>query len=414
MAPAKRHAPVGPRAELELLPDRLQRDLTRISIADIAAERDESASHVIRINFVAFDLSVPAQVFGHRAERARYSLVVCGEPGIGKSALCAWAAASASGMRVHAIHGVESEVDLPFAGLSDLCSGQADRLGLLPDPQARALEAALARRDATPSDRFAIGAALLSLLAVVAAEQPLLCWISEARWLDAASADALVFVARRLEREPIVLLFAAQEGQVRRFVAPGLPELHLRGLDAKAAAELLASRVGPLAPQVRDRLIDESGGNPLALLELPVPLTSQQLSGPELLPEPQLLTARLQQVFLQRFQGLPQATQTLLLVAAAEGAGELATISAAGQLLGVELAALTPAEEAGLVQVSGSHLRFRHPLVCLAIYQDASFAARQAAHRALLQVLGVVSRRRRRGQVGRKPKPRLVAPHTLF
>ena len=149
---------------------------------------------------------------------------------------------------------------------------------------------------------------MLSLLGVAAGEQPLLCLISEARWLDAASADALAFVARRLEREPIVLLFAAQEGQVRRFVAPGLPELHLRGLDAKAAAELLASPVDPLAPQVRDRLIEESGGNPLALLELPAPLTSQQLGGQELLPEPLLLTARLQQVFLQRFQGLPQAT----------------------------------------------------------------------------------------------------------
>jgi DNA-binding CsgD family transcriptional regulator/tetratricopeptide (TPR) repeat protein len=324
-------------------------------------------------------------------------LVVRGEAGIGKHALLADAVEQATEFRLLHTSGVEAEVGLAFAGLQQLLGPVLDRLDRLPAPQAEALRAAFGlAQTRTETNRFLVELGVLSLLGVAAGEQPLLCLISEARWLDAASADAMVFVARRLEREPIVLLFAAQEGQVRRFVAPALPELHLRGLDAKAAAELLASRVGPLAPQVRDRLIDESGGNPLALLELPAPLTSQQLAGRELLPEPLPLTARLQQIFLQRFQGLPQATQTLLLVAAAEGAGELATISAAGQLLAVELAALTPAEEAGLVQVSDFHLRFRHPLVRLAIYQDATFAARQAAHRALIQVLGAAEQADRR------------------
>jgi DNA-binding CsgD family transcriptional regulator/tetratricopeptide (TPR) repeat protein len=324
-------------------------------------------------------------------------LVVRGEAGIGKHALLADAVGQATGFRLLHTSGVEAEVGLAFAGLQRLLGPVLDRLDRLPAPQAEALRAAFGLvQTRTETNRFLVELGVLSLLGVAAGEQPLLCWISEVCWLDAASADALVFVARRLQREPIVLLFAAQEGQVRRFVAPGLPELHLRGLDAKAAAELLGSRVGPLAPQVRDRLIGESGGNPLALLELPAPLTSQQLAGRELLPEPLPLTARLQQVFLQRFQELPQATQTLLLVAAAEGAGELATISAAGQLLAVELAALTPAEEAGLVQVSDFHLRFRHPLVRLAIYQDATFAARQAAHRVLLQVLGAAEQADRR------------------
>jgi DNA-binding CsgD family transcriptional regulator/tetratricopeptide (TPR) repeat protein len=338
---------------------------------------------------------------GALLERARGGqggvLVVRGEAGIGKHALLADAVEQATGFRLLHTSGVEADVGLAFAGLQQLLGPVLDRLDRVPSPQAEALRAAFGVvQTRTETNRFLVELGVLSLLGVAAGEQPLLCLISEASWLDAASADALVFVARRLEREPIVLLFAAREGQVRRFVAPGLPELHLRGLDAKAAAELLASRVGPLAPQVRDRLIDESGGNPLALLELPAPLTNQQLSGQELLPEPLLLTARLQQVFLQRFQGLPQATQTLLLVAAAEGSGELAIILAAGQLLAVELTALTPAEEAGLVQVSDFHLRFRHPLVRWAIYQDATFAARQAAHRALLQVLGAPQQADRR------------------
>ena len=261
-------------------------------------------------------------LYGRRKERAQIGallerarggqggvLVVRGEAGIGKHALLADAVEQATGFRMLRTSGVEAEVGLAFAGLQRLLGPVLDRLDRVPSPQAEALRAAFGLvQTRTETNRFLVELGVLSLLGVAAGEQPLLCLISEARWLDAASADALVFVARRLKREPIVLLFAAREGQVRRFVAPGLPELHLRGLDAKAAAELLASRVDPLAPQVRDRLIGESGGNPLALLGLPAPLTSQQLGGQELLPEPLLLTARLQQVFLQRFQGLPQAT----------------------------------------------------------------------------------------------------------
>ncbi|HZA83070.1 MAG TPA: AAA family ATPase, partial [Actinomycetes bacterium] len=349
-------------------------------------------------------------LYGRRKERAQIGallegarggqggvLVVRGEVGIGKHAMLVDAAEQATGFRLLRCTGLEAEVGLAFAGLQQLLGPVLDRLDRLPAPQAEALRAAFGLvQTRTGTNPFLVELGVLSLLGVAGSEQPLLCLISEAHWLDAASTDAMLFAAWRLEREPIVLLFAARDGEARQFVAPGLPELHLRGLDPKAAAELLEARVGPLAPQVRERLITDSGGNPLALLELPAPLTSQQLVGGELLPEPLRLTARLQQVFLHRFQGLPQATQTLLLVAAAEGSGELAIISAAGQLLAVELVALMPAEEAGLVQVSGSHLRFRHPLVRSAIYQDATFAARQAAHRALLQVLGAPQQADRR------------------
>lgn len=179
----------------------------------------------------------------------------------------------------------------------------------------------------TEVNRFLVELGVLSLLAVVAAEQPLLCLIGQAHWLDPASADTLVFVARRLEHEPLVL-FAARDGEVRQFQAPGLPELRLGGLEPAAAGQLLEGRADKLAPEVRDRLITETDGNPLALLELPASLTSEQLAGREPLPERLPLSGRLQQVFLERVRQLPAATQTLLLVAAAGDGGELATILA--------------------------------------------------------------------------------------
>jgi DNA-binding CsgD family transcriptional regulator/tetratricopeptide (TPR) repeat protein len=221
----------------------------------------------------------------------------------------------------------------------------------------------------------------------VAAEQPVLCLISKARWLDRASTDALLFVARRLRTERIVLLLAARDDEAREFVAPGLPELRLAGLAPGAAGQLLGAHAGRLAVEVRDRLIEETGGNPLALLELSQTLTGQQLTGREPLPQRLPLTARLQQVFLQRVRRLPLATQTLLLVAAAGDTGELATIVAAGRVLGCGLEALEPAEQAGLVRVSESRLAFRHSLVRSAIYQGGTFMAQRAAHQAFTEVL---------------------------
>jgi hypothetical protein len=215
----------------------------------------------------------------------------------------------------------------------------------------------------TEVNRFLVELGVLSLLAVVAAEQPLLCLIGQAHWLDPASADTLVVVARRLEHEPLVVLFAARDGEVRQFQAPGLPELRLGGLEPAAAGQLLEGRADKLAPEVRDRLITETDGNPLALLELPASLTSEQLAGREPLPERLPLSGRLQQVFLERVRELPAATQTLLLVAAAGDGGELTTILAGGHALGGGPEALEPAEQAGLVQVADSQLVFRHPLI---------------------------------------------------
>jgi predicted ATPase len=341
-------------------------------------------------------------LYGRRQERSRIAdllagaregragvLVIRGDAGIGKHALLADAAEQAADFRLLRCSGAEAEVELPFAGLQQLLWPVLDRLDQIPTPQAQALQGAfgLVETHTQATNRFLVELGALSLLAEAATKHLLLCLVDQARWLDPASADALVFVARRLEYEPIVMLFAAREGEPRQFQAPGLPELRLGGLDAAAAAELLAASAGPLAPRVRDRLLAETGGNPLALLELPRSLSSQQLAGREPLPARIRLTPRLERVFLERVRRLPRATQTLLLVAAAEDTGELATILAAGAVLGIDQGALVAAEDAGLVQVVGSQVVFRHPLVRSAIYQDAKLVARRAAHGALIEVL---------------------------
>ena len=340
-------------------------------------------------------------LYGRREERARIAallegargghagvLVVRGEAGIGKHTLLADAAEQASGFRVLRCTGAEAEMELAFAGLQQLLGPVLEALDRVPIPQAEALRGAFGLVDTqTATNWFLVELGALSLLGAVAAERPLLCLVGQARWLDAASADALVFVARRLQAEPIVVLFAARDGEARRFVAPGLPELRLAGLDPVAAGALLAAQVGTLAPQVRERLLAEAGGNPLALLELPGELSSEQLAGRHLLPHRLPLSARLGRVFLERVRQLPEATQRLLVVAAAEDTGQLATILAAASVLGVDREALGPAEQAGLVQVVESKLMFRHPLVRSAVYQDANRFARRAAHRALVEVL---------------------------
>jgi DNA-binding CsgD family transcriptional regulator len=313
-------------------------------------------------------------------------LVIRGEAGIGKHTLLRDAARQASGFHLLRAAGTRSEIGLPFAALHQLLRPVLDRVDRLPPPQAAALQGAFGLVD-IHSSRFLVGLGVLDLLAELARERPVLCLVDDAQGLDQASADALVFVARRLERDPIVLLLAARDGDVHQLDVDGLPELHLGGLDPAAASKLLEANTGKIAPQVRDRLVEETGGNPLALLELPATLTSEQLAGRELLPERIPLSARLRRAFLQRARQLPEATQTLLLVAAAEDAGELAAILAAGKALGCGAEALGPAEQAGLVEVTGSQLQFRHPLVRSANYEGAIFAARQAAHQALIAVL---------------------------
>src|SRR5918996_3399222 len=314
------------------------------------------------------------------------ALVLYGEAGIGKSALLADAADQAAGLRVLRASGTGSEVELAFAGLQQLLWPVLDRLSRLPAPQAEALRGAFGLVDAQAS-RFLIEVGVLGLLAEVAEERPLLCLVDNAQWLDRASVEALVFVARRLQGERILLLLAARDDDVRQLDAPGVPSRRLGGLDAGAAGQLLEARVDKLAPVVRERLIEEAMGNPLALLELPAILSTRQLAGSEPLPGQLPISARLQQEFLQRLQALPAATPALLVVAAAEDVGELAAVLDAGRRLGIEPAALEPAERAGLVQIDGHELRFRYPLVRSATYQGATFTARQSAHGALVQVL---------------------------
>jgi DNA-binding CsgD family transcriptional regulator len=331
-------------------------------------------------------------IIGGLLEGARESrsdvLVIRGEAGVGKSALLEDARERASDMRVLACTGVEAESALPFAALHQLLRPVLRHLERAPQPQADALRGALGLAAGRGVDRFLVSLAVLNLLAEAAEQRPLLCLVDDAHWLDDASADALVFVARRLEAEGIVLLFAAREGEVREFDAPELAELRLAGLDADAAGALLDRYAGSaLLPETRARLFEATGGHPLALLELPSTLSEAQLAGDEPLLTPLPVSARLERAFLARVRVLPEETQTLLLVAAADDTGELSTVLRAAALLDVGAEALDAAEAAQLATLRDGLLELRHPLVRSAIYQGAPLSKRQAAHRALASVL---------------------------
>jgi DNA-binding CsgD family transcriptional regulator len=313
-------------------------------------------------------------------------LVVRGGVGIGKRTLLRAAADRAAGFQLLRVAGVESEEALPFAGLHQLLQPAIDRLGELPGPRAGAVRAAFGLAEG-PVNRFLIELGVLSLLTRMGAEQPLLCLVTDAQWLDRGSVDTLAFVGRRLDAAAVVLLVEAEDGDGQRFDMPGVPSLRLGGLDHDAAGQLLRSRTRELAAEVRDRLIEETGGNPLALLEAPLTLSAEQLAGREPLPARLSLGSRLQRAFLPSVRRLPEATQTLLLLAAADDTGDLATVLAAGATMAVGADALEAAERVGIVSVSGQLLEFRHPLARSAVYQGATFMARQSAHRALTAVL---------------------------
>ena len=268
------------------------------------------------------------------------ALVLRGEAGVGKTSLLehAVAAAGADGVLVLRATGVEAESDLAFAGLYGLLRPVVDKLDQLYEPQAAALAGALGIAPSKDPDRFLVSAAALGLIAAVADDQPVLCVIDDAHWLDRPSADALVFAARRLSAEPAAMLFGAREGDRPRFEAPGLSELLLEGVDQPSAAALLDLSARIAAPAVRRRLLDEASGNPLALLELPAALTAGQLSGTDPLPEAIPLTPRLDTVFRERIERLPESTQTVLLIAATDNTGDLATVLRAAERL-----ELTPA-----------------------------------------------------------------------
>jgi DNA-binding CsgD family transcriptional regulator len=318
---------------------------------------------------------------GARAGRSG-TLVIRGEEGIGKTALLEHAIRSASDLRVLRVAGCESEMELAYAALHHLCAPLLDRLEWLPGPQRDALATTFGLSAGAVPDRFLVGLATLSLLSEAEDERPLLCVIDDAQWLDRASAQALAFVARRLVAESVVVLFAVREPS-HEFA--GLPELVVEALGDADARELLASAIPGLRDQrVTDQLVAEARGNPLALVELPRGLSAAQLAGG--LGRPRALSPRgwIEDSFLKRLELLPQDTQRLLLVAAAEPTGDLALTWRAGERLGVTATALEAAESAGLIEV-GARVRFLHPLVRSVAYRAATARERWQAHDALAQ-----------------------------
>ncbi|MGD1221701.1 LuxR C-terminal-related transcriptional regulator [Streptomyces krungchingensis] len=312
-------------------------------------------------------------------------LVLRGEAGIGKTALLDYAAGRAVGFRTAAIAGIESEMRLPFAGLQQLCTftRARDRLQQLPEPQRDALSVAFGLREGTAPNRYLVGLAALDLLAGAAEAQPLACLIDDAQWLDGETKETLVFVARRLMAEPMALVFALREPDDHRELT-GLPELILGGLSERDARTLLASALpGPLDPRVRDRIVAEAHGNPMALL-LQLPQAPAELAGGFRLPGGRPLAGRIENAFYQQFRSLPQDGRRLLLTAAAEPTGDASLLWRAAGLQEIPRDAAAPAEAAGLVEYD-TVVRFHHPLVRSAIYQRASAPDRRAAHRALAE-----------------------------
>ncbi len=320
-------------------------------------------------------------VAGVRAGQSRV-LVLRGEAGVGKTALLRHLSAAADGCRIARAAGVESEMELPFAGLHALCVPMLGRLKDLPGPQRDALGTAFGLSAGPPPDRFLVGLAVLSLLADVAEEQPLLCIVDDAQWLDRVSAQTLAFVARRLLAERVGLVFALRESGDEQ-VLEGLPELVIEGLPADEARLLLdATMPGLLDEGVQARILGEAGGNPLALLELPRGLTPAELAGGFGLPDARPLASRIEHTFLQRVQTLPPDTQLLLLTAAAEPVGEVPLLWRAAELLGIGPDAAGPAQAARLVEI-GARVRFPHPLVRSAVYRAADPGDRRDVHLAL-------------------------------
>src|SRR5882724_6811145 len=320
-------------------------------------------------------------VDGARAGRSG-ALVVRGDAGVGKTALLEYVIASESGLGVMRAVGVESERELAFAALHQLCLPVLDRLERLPGPQRDALQVTFAVSEGPVPDRFLVGLAVLGLLAEAAAERALVCVVDDAQWLDTASARALAFVARRLLAESVVLVFAARQPSDELL---GLPELPVGGLEEADARELLRSAVpGRLDDRIREQVIAEARGNPLALLELTRGLSPAQLAGGFGLPGALSLEGRIQQSFLARVDALPEGSRRLLLVAAAEPTGDPALVWRAARRLGITAAALGPAESGGLLEV-GARVRFRHPLVRSAVYLAASPQERRDARGVLAE-----------------------------
>ena len=341
------------------------------------------------------------------------TLVLRGEPGVGKTSLLHYLAASAPDFQVARVSGVESEMKLSFAALHQLLRPSLTTAGELPPPQRTALRLAFGLEDGAPPDGFLVGLAALGLLAGRAAARPLLCLVDDAHWLDHESAAALAFLARRLYADSIVMVFAVREPAPGSILLEGLPELRLAGLDESAAGQLLATAASPVLdgprrdgprrleprrdelgldglrleqPQldeaVRQRIVAETRGNPLALIEIGQALEPGQLTGSAPLPEPLPLGRQLEQRYLQEIRGLPPDAQTLLLAAAADPTGDPDLLWRAGPQLGFTAAAAAPAEARRLIEIR-DRIEFRHPLIRSAVYYGAPLAGRQQVHAAL-------------------------------
>jgi DNA-binding CsgD family transcriptional regulator/tetratricopeptide (TPR) repeat protein len=345
-----------------------------------------------------------SRLFGREAETAMLdqlvaripergaALVLRGDPGIGKTALLAVASAAASskGISVLRTAGAQTEIGLAFAGLHQLLRPVLTRLDRLPGPQRDALSAAFGAIDVPAPDPFMIALAALNLLADAAEQVPLLLVVDEAQWLDPPTAGALAFIARRVDAEPVAMLFALRDGASSVVDNAGLPELRLGGLDDEAAGDLVDASAADLTPGLRRRVLQIAAGNPLALLELPAAfrLDDARIDGhsPGTVP----LTARLERMFAAQMSGLPAQTRDLLLCAAADERASAAELLAAASLLGgaeVRLDAAVPAEGAGLASITDGSIIFRHPLVRSALYQSASAGRRRQVHAALAAVL---------------------------
>lgn len=308
-------------------------------------------------------------------------LVLRGEAGVGKTALLRYVSEVASGFRCVQVAGVESDMELAFAGLQQLCAPLMDRFDELPQPQREALNVAFGRGVGAAPDRFLVGLAVLSLMAAAANDQPLLCIIDDAQWLDQVSVQTLAFVARRLLAEPVALVFAVRDGGASPLA--GLPELALSGLSDREARDLL-DWVMParIDERVRDRIVAETRGIPLALLEMPRNLSAAELAGGFGNLAAHRSAGQLEESFVHRIKSLPADTQRLLLVAAAEPVGDAALFLRAAANLGIPVDALAPAETDGLIEF-GPRMRFHHPLMRSAAYRAADLSNRRAIHRAL-------------------------------
>jgi DNA-binding CsgD family transcriptional regulator len=337
----------------------------------------------------------PSRLLGRRSERETLDgivtdalagqsrvIVVRGEAGIGKSALLGHLLEKVAGWHITTAVGVESEMELAYSGLHQLCGPMLDHLDRLPVPQREALATVFGLSAGPAPDRFLVGLAALTLFAEVAEEQPLVCIVDDAQWLDRASAQILGFVARRLLAERIALVCATRSDLGDKALA-GLPELSVDGLgDSDARALLLENVYGPLDAAVCEQIVTESHGNPLALLELPRSWRAADLAGGFGLPDSQPVVSKIEQSYVRRLRVLPSETQLLLLAAAAEPLGDPLLLHRAAETLGVDMGAADPAVDAGLLRIGG-RVEFAHPLVRSAAYRSAATEDRHRVHRAL-------------------------------